>query len=136
MLCNPPTPTLTPGASKRTMSNQAWRRKGHVVIVVFYPVAGVALVTRNPDKMAAADCSCQVLSVRFDHWSFSLGEPSSSSFLYPIKAILFTSSEWLQVCPWKHLAQIEQVAALVCLFKTHRLGIMKVYYGDSDRTVR
>lgn len=106
-----------------------------VVIMMFYPVVSVTLAKRNPDKMAAADCACQLLSVRLDHWSF-LGRTSSSSFLEHIETILFPWGEWPQVCPGKKLAEVEEVAVLACLFRTHRLGIMKTYDGDSDGAVR
>jgi cytochrome P450 len=60
-----------------------------------------------------------------------LEQVAQETFFVPSKNIFFPWGEGPQICPGRRLSEVEAVAVLACLFKTHRLRIKKGE-GESD----
>lgn len=63
------------------------------------------------------------------------GQMSAEELITPDKTIFIPWGEGPQACPGKKLAEVEDVAVLACLLKSHRLAIKKRYDGESDEAV-
>lgn len=64
----------------------------------------------------------------------SADQVANEQFLVPSKHIFFPWGEGPQICPGKKFAEVEAVAALACIFETHRV-LVKKHVGEIDDAV-
>ncbi|KAK8078603.1 cytochrome P450 [Apiospora saccharicola] len=60
---------------------------------------------------------------------------SEEELITPGKTVFIPWGEGPQACPGKKVAEVEEVAVLACLLKSHRLATKKKYDGETDEAV-
>ncbi|KAK8005919.1 hypothetical protein PG991_012216, partial [Apiospora marii] len=129
----PPVPALPSVTRNHPQSLRVGDRTLTVPVGINFAV-NLRAVQTHPDFWSDAD------EWRPSRWIASpeTAGPRSAGeeeLITPSKTVFIPWGEGPQACPGRKVAEVEEVAVLACLLKSHRLAIKKKYDGESEEAV-
>lgn len=126
----PPVPALPSVARNRPQSLRVGDRTLTAPVGTNFAV-NLRAVQTHPAHWPDAD------EWRPSRWMAGPAGPGSGEegLVTPDQAVFLPWGEGPQACPGRKVAEVEEVAVLACLLKSHRLAIKKKYAGESDEAV-